>query len=127
MKVGNYKDVKSEKVDHLLPGAKGANIRWLIGDDLGKNFLLRRYDFDANATIPLHTHSHEHQMYVLSGKGAVLDKDGEHQIGSGDFVNIDNNELHGFKNLSSTESFTFLCIVPKKRGSTNPYESSKVK
>ncbi len=106
MKVGNYKDVKQEKVDHLLPGAKGANIRWLIGDDLGKNFLLRRYDFDANATIPLHTHSHEHQ------------------IGSGDFVNIENNELHGFKNLSSTEPFTFLCIVPKKRGSTNPYESS---
>ena len=40
---------------------------------------------------------------------------------------IDNNELHGFKNLSSNEPFTFLCIVPRKRGSTNPYEISEVK
>jgi len=124
MKIGNYKDVKQETVDHLLPGAKGAKIRWLIGDDVGKNFLLRRYNFDPNATIPLHQHSHEHEMYILEGRGAVIDKEGESEIGPGDFVYIESNELHGFKNTSDNEPFVFLCIIPKERGSASLYEST---
>ncbi|MFQ6126313.1 MAG: cupin domain-containing protein [Candidatus Heimdallarchaeota archaeon] len=122
MIIGNYKDVKLETIDHLLPGTKGAKIRWLIGDDVGKNSLLRRYDFEPNATIPLHQHSHEHEMYILEGQGAVIGKDGEKTVGPGDFVYIESNEIHGFKNKSDTEPFVFLCIIPKERGSTSLYK-----
>jgi len=122
MKIDNYKAVKQETV----PGFKGAKIRWLIGQNLGENFLLRRYDFEPNAVIPLHHHSHEHEMYVLAGKGAVLDKTGEHEVGPGDFVYVDPNEVHGFKNKSASETFAFLCIIPKKAGSTHFYEEKGV-
>ena len=121
MKIGNYQDVKMETV----PGFKGANIRWLIGDDLGENFLLRRYDIDPNAVIPLHEHSHEHEMYILDGKGAVMDKSGEKEVNSGDFVYIERNEVHGFKNKSDSDPFVFLCVIPKKTGTTSFYEEKE--
>ena len=121
MKIGNYQNVKQETV----PGFKGANIRWLIGDDLGENFLLRRYDFEPNAVIPLHEHSHEHEMYVLEGKGVVMDKYGEKEVNPGDFVYIERYEVHGFKNKSASDPFVFLCIIPKKTGTTSFYEKNE--
>lgn len=118
MKIGNYQDVKQETV----PGFKGANIRWLIGADLGENFFLRRYDIEPNAVIPLHEHSHEHEMYILKGNGAVADKSGEKEVKSGDFVYIEPKEVHGFKNKSNSDPFVFLCIIPKETGPTRFYE-----
>ena len=121
MKIDNYKSVKQESV----PGFDGANIRWLIGQDLGENFLLRRYDFEPSAVIPLHKHSHEHEMYILEGKGAVLNPSGEHEIGPGDFAYIEPNEVHGFKNKSDSEPFVFLCVIPKKSGATSFYDDKE--
>lgn len=121
MKIANYKAVNQETV----PGFKGAHIRWLIGADLGKNFLLRRYDFEPSAVIPLHQHSHEHEMYVLEGQGAIVDKNGEREVGPGDFAYVEPNEVHGFRNKSDTEPFVFLCIIPKETGATSFYEEEK--
>ena len=127
MKIGNYKDVKQETIEHILPGVKGAKIRWLIHEDVGKTFLLRRYDFDPNTTIPLHQHSHEHEIYVLEGRGSIFDINEEIEVGPGDFAYIEPDIAHGFKNKSDTEPFVFLCVIPKKKGAVSLYEPMKEK
>ena len=53
-------------------------------------------------------------MRKTGGKGAVIDSDGnEHPIEVGNVVYVNDDEVHGFKNLSN-EPFDIICIVPDR-------------
>jgi quercetin dioxygenase-like cupin family protein len=113
----SYLDVPEEAVD--MEGARNVRIRWLIGDDVGINFAVRRYE--VGGRIPVHVHSHEHGIYVLSGSGRLLGKDEAMELKPNHFLFIPPNEPHGFENLGE-EPLVILCIVPIKRGATKILE-----
>jgi quercetin dioxygenase-like cupin family protein len=113
--VKNFRKVKEENVE--IEGGQGIKVRWLVDDNTGINFAMRRYEL--RGVIPVHKHSHEHEIYVLEGEGEVIDGKGEPQtFNQGDFAFIPPDEPHGFKSKDKAEKVVFLCMVPRKRGET---------
>jgi len=99
------KEVKEE-------GAKNVYIQWLIDEKIGDNFAMRIFVIKKGGHTPLHRHDWEHEVFVLSGKGALVDENGrEHPLEPGKFAYVKPNELHQFKNKGD-EDFIFLCIIP---------------
>lgn len=91
MIVKNYVDVKEEAFE--VKGGKGIMIRWLVNDETGINFAMRRYEL-ANI-IPRHKHPYEHEICFLKGKGIITDGAGNRRdIGPGDFAYVPPNEVH---------------------------------
>ncbi|MEM2122121.1 MAG: cupin domain-containing protein [Candidatus Bathyarchaeia archaeon] len=118
----SYMDVPEEAVD--LGGVENVRLRWLIGDDMGINFAVRRYE--VGGRIPVHVHPHEHGIYILSGSGRVLGRDGPRELRPNHFLFIPPNEPHGFENVRE-EPLVILCIVPVKRGATKILELENLK
>ncbi len=109
----NFSDVEEEIPE--IRGGSGIKVRWLIDDEIGLNFAMRRYELKG--VIPQHRHFHEHEIYFLEGKGEITDNEGKiKEVKKGDFVYVPPNEVHGIRNLESSKSLIFLCLVPKKRG-----------
>ncbi|MGC8849728.1 MAG: cupin domain-containing protein [Candidatus Bathyarchaeia archaeon] len=117
MIVKSYVEIPEEAVEG--PGIRGVRMRWLIGDDLGINFAVRRYEIEGR--IPVHIHSHEHGIYVLSGSGKALGGGSSMDLKPGHFLFIFPNEPHGFENTGG-EPLVILCVVPIKRGATKVLE-----
>ncbi len=116
MIVKNFSEVKEESVQ--IKNGEGISVRWLINDNLGLNFAMRRYDLSG--VIPIHSHTHEHEIYFLEGQGDILlSHNKSQQVGPGDFAFIPPNEPHGFKNKDKQTKLVFLCMVPNKRGKPN--------
>jgi quercetin dioxygenase-like cupin family protein len=113
MIVKNFSEVKEEPVE--IEGGKGIKVRWLVDDAMSDNFAMRR--FELKGIIPLHKHTHEHEVYILEGKGEMIDDKGNlREVKAGDFAYIPGNEVHGFKSKDKNGKMIFLCMVPKKRG-----------
>lgn len=89
----SYMEVPEEAVEGM--GVRDVRVRWLIGDDLGINFAIRRYEIEGR--IPVHIHSHEHGIYVLSGSGKVWGGCGSTDLKPGHFLFVAPNEPHGFE------------------------------
>ncbi|HDN95842.1 MAG: cupin domain-containing protein [Thermoplasmata archaeon] len=103
-------EVEMEEVKE--EGAKNVYIQWLIDEKIGDNFAMRRFVIKKGGHTPLHRHDWEHEVFVLSGKGALVDENGrEHPLEPGKFAYVKPNELHQFKNKGD-EDFIFLCIIP---------------
>jgi quercetin dioxygenase-like cupin family protein len=110
MQVGNWKDVTGNPVTEA--GAESVILRVLMGDNVGApNFVTRHLTVAPGGHTPFHAHAWEHEVFVLTGKGMAKRKDGETEIGPGDYVFVPADEEHGFANAGS-EPFTFLCIIP---------------
>jgi len=110
MHIGAWKDVEGKAVTEA--GAGGVTIRVLMGDNVGAlNFTLRHFEVAPGGHTPYHTHPWEHEVFVLSGKGKVMRKDGETEVGPGSFVFVPPDEEHAFANAGS-EAFSFLCAIP---------------
>jgi quercetin dioxygenase-like cupin family protein len=107
MKVKNYRDVEA------AVEAPGATMRWVIDDkDGAPNFALRVVEVEPGATSPFHNHDWEHEVFVLSGTGAVRDKDeGLTPIGEGDAVLLLPDEKHQFLNQGK-DTLRFVCVIP---------------
>lgn len=112
MKVKHYTDVES--ADANMAGAEGSKIRWLLGpEDNMPNFHLRMIEVEADGYTPRHQHPYEHQVYVLEGKGEIIDPDGKAiSLKPGNTAYVAAGELHQFVNTGS-ETFRFLCIIPR--------------
>ena len=110
MKVDRAEKVDSQSV--MMEGATGCSVRWLINDtDGAPNFAMRQFSVAPDGHTPKHSHPYEHEVYVLSGNGIVLEGDQEHPITAGDFIYVQPDEIHQFRNTGSTP-LTFLCMVP---------------
>ncbi len=83
-------------------------------DDGSQEIVLRYFSLEPGGMSPRHTHDFPHLVKIESGNGTVTDATGaEHQLHMGDYIYINNNELHHFRNTGS-EPFDFICIVPKR-------------
>jgi quercetin dioxygenase-like cupin family protein len=111
MIIKNLGDVPSAD----LRGYERVSKKIVIGPDDGSNeIVLRYFSLGPNGTTPHHAHDFPHLVKIEAGKGVVTDERGlERQLQKGDYVFINNNEVHHFTN-AGTEPFDFVCIVPRR-------------
>ena len=112
MKVKRYTEVTNEDAD--MEDASGTTIRWLLGPaDAMPNFHMRMIEVEPGGHTPRHTHHYEHEVYVLEGRGELIDPEGEPiAIGPGSVAYVAPDELHQFRNTGEA-TLRFLCLVPK--------------
>ena len=126
MKHVNYKEVSLEQVS--MEGAKGANIRWLVGaKDGAPNFAMRMFEIEIGGNTPYHHHNYEHEIFVLGGNGVVRTKDTEKQMNIWDAIYVEPNIEHQFINKGD-EPLVFLCLIPldeKPAPKRNPFGGGK--
>ena len=110
MHVSRWEEVEAKPVTD--PGARGVSIRVLMGENVGApTFTMRHFSLAQGGSTPYHSHPWEHEVYVLSGTGKVLRKDGETEVAKGSFVYVPLDEEHSFVNAGDN-SFEFLCVIP---------------
>ena len=110
MKVSSYEAIPSKPVE--MEGADGCTVRWLIDEkDGAPNFAMRRFEVSPGGHTPRHSHPYEHEVFVLEGKGVVVEGETEHPLQSGDAVLVKPDEIHQFRNTGDTP-LKFLCMVP---------------
>lgn len=95
-----------------MEGAAGCRVRWLIGEkDNAPTFAMREFEVAPGGHTPRHFHDYEHEVYVLAGKGKIVDGDRELALAAGDVVFVAPNDVHQFRNTGS-EPMRFLCLIP---------------
>ena len=78
-------------------------------------FSLRVFILEAGGHTPYHEHPFEHLNYIITGEGVIVDEEGnESVVKEGDFVLVLPDEKHQYRNTSKSESFIFICGVPKE-------------
>lgn len=109
MKHIHYLD--EEPVPVTEAGAKGINLRWVIGEkDGAENFFMRIISFEPGAVSPAHSHPYEHQTYIIRGKGTVEVDGRTVELKAGDVAFIPPDAHHCFKTEGRME---MICLVPK--------------
>ena len=110
MKIMHYSEADAKK----YPGeqAKGSTGRVVIGqaDGAGK-FCMRVFEIAKEGITGKHAHSWEHEVFVHSGKGAILREEKWVPLSTGSVVFIQGNEEHQLKNTGA-EPFVFVCVIP---------------
>lgn len=110
MQIKNLTAVPANEV--TMEGAAGCKVRWLIGEgDKAPNFAMREFEVAPGGHTPKHFHDYEHEVYVLAGRGIVIDGEKERPLAAGDVVFVAPNEVHQFQNTGS-EPMRFLCLIP---------------
>jgi quercetin dioxygenase-like cupin family protein len=110
MKKMQYKDVPADAVGE--EGASDLTIRWVIAEkDGAPNFSMRVFEVEPGGHSPFHSHPWEHEVFILEGKGTLVQADAEVPISKGDVVFVAPGEQHQFKN-SSSEKMEFICVIP---------------
>ena len=118
MKINHYEQVESAAVE--MQGASDCRVRWLIGEDDGApNFAMRQFEVAPGGFTPKHHHPYEHEVFVLEGRGVVLEGDRQHALEAGDVVYVSPDEVHQFRNTGS-EPLKFLCLVPNTAAAQAP-------
>ncbi len=110
MEIISKENVPAKKFDS--GEAKGIVARVLIGKACGaKNFVMRLFEIAPGGYTPKHSHPWEHEIFVHSGRGAVL-KDGEWtEVRPGMAIFIPPDEEHQLKNIGD-QPFTVVCLIP---------------
>jgi len=110
MLVNHYESINAKPVE--MPGSTGCTVRWLVGVPEGApNFSLRQFEVAPGGHTPKHFHDYEHEIFVLEGRGEVLEGDSPHTLGPGDVVLVKPNEIHQFRNTGQAP-LKFLCLIP---------------
>jgi len=106
-KIINFRDVEP------VPEKPGVMKRVVIGpEDGAPNFIMRIFEVEPGAAIPIHTHEWEHEIFVLAGKGVALTEDGEKPVEKDNVVFMPPNLPHGFANKGD-EPLRIICLIPK--------------
>jgi quercetin dioxygenase-like cupin family protein len=111
----NYRQIRVQPVVE----EPGVVVRWLVSElDEAPHFAMRLYELAPRAKTAAHTHYWERDVFVLSGKGAVVGREGEIPLGEGDVVYIPPAERHQFVNKGG-QPFRFLMVLPMPQNSTD--------
>ena len=111
MFVKNINEVKTDNVS--VEGVKNAGMKWLIGEkDGAEHFYMRLAIIEKDGIVPLHNHPNVHEIYVVSGEGSVLLEGEEKPMKEGDFVFVEGDLVHGFKNTGDN-TLKFICCINK--------------
>ena len=106
MKVSNYLDKEPHEE---LPGVIKRDV--VSVEDGAPRFCMRVFEVEPGRSTPFHSHWWEHEVYILSGKGAVVCDQGEIPITKDSVVFVAPDEQHCFIN-NSDELLRFICVIP---------------
>lgn len=110
MRVGHVDEIEAAPV--TVEGARGVQMRVVVGEVQGApNFIMRVFDVEPGGHSPHHTHAFEHEVFVLGGRGALVEEGQETPLAPGDVVFVAPGALHQFR--ASPEGLRFLCVVPR--------------
>ena len=113
MVIKHWKEVEEKSFQE--PGAVGVGMRILIGQEDGApNFVMRHFTLAPGGQTPYHSHPWEHEVFILSGRGEVVQGEDRWSVGPGSVVYVSPGEEHQFKNIGE-EPFTFLCLIPASK------------
>jgi len=98
-----------------LRGYQSVTKKIVIGPDDGSNeIVLRYFSLQPGGKSPHHAHNFPHVVRIEAGTGVVTDDRGQqHQLQKGDYVFVNDNEVHDFAN-TGIDPFDFICIVPRR-------------
>jgi quercetin dioxygenase-like cupin family protein len=117
MRIKNNQQVPSTEV--TMEGAANCRVRWLIGEsDQAPNFAMREFEVAPGGHTPKHFHDYEHEIYVLDGRGVVVDGDEERPLAAGDVLLVSPNDVHQFRNTGAAP-LRFLCLIPNSAATRN--------
>ncbi|MEA1994376.1 MAG: cupin domain-containing protein [Euryarchaeota archaeon] len=110
MYVKKADEIKKEKVEI----AEKTEIQWLIGEDVGKEFYMRRFTMKPGGGMSKHYHNNQvHEQYILKGRLKLGMGDEVTEVKAGDVVYIPEGIPHWYKN-EGDENAVFLCLIPKR-------------
>lgn len=94
-------------------GAENMTLQWLLPDDLERSpsFCTRKVTLGSNGKTPNRKTSWEHQLFILAGKGVLIEKERKTILKPGMAIQIRPYLSFEVVNTSS-EEFVFLDIVP---------------
>jgi quercetin dioxygenase-like cupin family protein len=117
MQIKKLEQVPASEV--TMEGASKCRVRWLIGEaDKAPTFAMREFEVEPGGYTPKHFHDYEHEVYVLAGKGTIVDGDEERPLAAGDVIFVAPNDVHQFRN-TGRESMRFLCLIPNSATGKN--------
>jgi quercetin dioxygenase-like cupin family protein len=87
----------------------------VIGPEDGSDEIVMRYfTLGVGGSSPYHSHDWPHLVRIEQGSGVLVDKEQqESTITAGDYVFVESNTLHCFRNTGS-KPFSFICIIPSR-------------
>jgi quercetin dioxygenase-like cupin family protein len=107
----NYATVSVKEYDEGN-ASRGATRRILIGRDEGAaDFIVRYFTIPAGGHSSLEQHRHQHGVVIVHGHGRVLLGDRWTEIGEGDAVYVEPDELHQFQ-ADGDQPLGFICVIP---------------
>lgn len=110
MKVAHYKETTPDPVGE--EGASGITVRWVICEkDGAENFFMRVFEMEPGGYSPYHKHPWEHEVFIIEGRGSLVQGEKEVPFSKGDVIFIPPGEKHQVKN-SSKETLEFICVIP---------------
>jgi len=83
MKVSSYLDTNPIQE---LPGVVIRDV--ITADDGAPHFCMRVFEVEPGSSTTPHSHWWEHEVFVVSGRGVVVGKQAETQIGEGSVIFI---------------------------------------
>lgn len=77
------------------------------------NFSFRVFTIEPGGHTPYHSHPFEHVNYVIQGRGTLVGKDAQQPLRKGDFVLVEPDEMHQYRNTAARGNLVVICAVPK--------------
>jgi quercetin dioxygenase-like cupin family protein len=107
----SYPDVPL--ADYRTDASPGIMKQVLVGLAEGaSDFIVRYFTIPPGGGSALDRHRHQHGVVITHGHGRVLIGTEWHDLGPGDAVFTDSDEIHRFE-AGPTDSLGFICVIPR--------------
>jgi quercetin dioxygenase-like cupin family protein len=84
----------------------------LIGPaDGAPHFRVRYFEVPPGDSTTVERHEHDHGVLIQQGRARVTLGNDTHDLGPGDVVYVEPNELHSFEAVGD-ETLGFICVAP---------------
>ena len=111
MNIGPVDDIPATVVE--MEGAVGVRMRIAVGEPQGApNFVMRVFDVEPGGHTPHHGHDFEHEVFVLAGRGTLVEESGGSLLAPGVVAYVPAGAVHQFR-ADATEGLRFICVVPR--------------
>jgi quercetin dioxygenase-like cupin family protein len=96
-----------------MEGAVGVRMCIAVGEPQGApNFVMRVFDVEPGGHTPHHGHDFEHEVFVLAGRGTLVEEDGDADLLPGVVAFVPPGAVHQFR-ADDREGLRFICVVPR--------------
>lgn len=111
MNIGPVDAISAVPVE--VEGAVGVRMRIAIGEPQGApNFIMRVFDVEPGGNTPHHEHDFEHAVFVLAGRGTLVEEASASPLTPGVVAFVPAGTLHQFR-ADPSEGLRFICVVPR--------------